>query len=738
MSFFDELKRRNVFKVGVAYLVSAWLLIQVVDILLDNIGAPAWVLQTLFVVLGVGFFITLFFAWAFEMTPDGVKREKDVDRSQSITPQTGKKLNNTILVLMALAIAYLLFDKFSTPAPAPVQDPGTSETVAEETPAPAAEPVPERQSIAVLPFENRSNREEDQFFTDGIHDDLLTTIARIGSMKVISRTSVMEYKGTTKKIPEIAKELGVANILEGGIQRSGNQVRINVQLIDAETDEHLWAEIYDRELTAENLFTIQSEISKSIAGALQTTLSPQEQQRINRRPTDNLLAYDAYLRGRQLNATRNAEKLVQAVEEFNRAVELDPEFALAWVGLADATNLAVIYGTQDLNASVEIRENAIEQALKINDQLGEAYTSLGSLYDDINRPQDAELAWQKAIELSPNYATAYHWYANFLLQYPLRTQESVELATRASELDPRSMIIGSMLGAAYGRQGLFSLSERQFKKVVELYPDFAQGYQALVQLYTFMTGQFDKAMLASRHASELNSGGVIELMLQAILYLEMGDLPAAENARRQIETISDQGWRLGWVDLMIAQARGNPQAAREAIQWLLPKVKSNTQFAQYTAMQSLVLGDVQNSRDIFVTVNPGWVDPEQWQSLINRYQWEACAFSWVLIHTGDEELGKQLLQQTTRFIDVDMSAVSEHVDGHSPEVCYLTAGDTGKALDSLETQLEHNHLFNWDVFHGMPMYEAIRFEPRYQAVMAERKRRITEQRQALEAMEVEL
>ena len=192
MSFIAELKRRNVFKVGVAYLVGAWLIIQVVDILLDNIGTPAWVLQTLFVVMGVGFFITLFFAWAFELTPEGVRREKEIDRDQSITPQTGKKLNNTILILMALAIGYLLFDKFSVQetgtGPVPQQASGQNTSPAKgETKATVT-----KQSIAVLPFDNRSNREEDQFFTDGIHDDLLTTIARIGSMKVISRTSAIE------------------------------------------------------------------------------------------------------------------------------------------------------------------------------------------------------------------------------------------------------------------------------------------------------------------------------------------------------------------------------------------------------------------------------------------------------------------------------------------------------------------------------------------------------------------
>ena len=383
MSFLNELKRRNVFRVGIAYLVGAWLLIQVADILLDNIGAPAWVLQTLFVILAVGFFVSAFVAWAFELTPDGVKREKDIDRDQSITPQTGKKLNNTILILMAVAIAYLLFDKVSAPArPASEslsqataeQSTGTKEKT---TPAPVEagqiEPAISKQSIAVLPFDNRSPDANDAYFTEGIHDDLLTNLARIGSLKVISRTSVSKYADTEKTIPEIAAELKVATIMEGAVQRAGNMVRINVQLIDAQTDEHLWAEIFDRELTTDNLFAIQTEISEAIAKALHTTLSPQEQQRISDRPTENLAAYSAYLRGRQLMTLRASASLDQAAEEFQRAVELDPEFALAWVSIAETAFLRVQYSALPPEEAQQQQQAAVEKALALNDQLGEAY-----------------------------------------------------------------------------------------------------------------------------------------------------------------------------------------------------------------------------------------------------------------------------------------------------------------------------------------------------------------------------
>ncbi len=267
-----------------------------------------------------------------------MKKDADVHSRKSIAQTTGRKLDGIILVVLALALGYFAFDKFVLD---PVEDEQIAQSARQEGLTAALSESLGDKSLAVLPFENRSNREEDQFFTDGIHDDLLTTIAKIGSMTVISRTSVMEYRGTIKKIPQIAQELGVANILEGGIQRSGNQVRINVQLIDAVTDEHLWAETYDRELTAENLFAVQSEITKKIADALQAELSTGEQLRIDARPTDNLQAYEAYMRGRQLMDTRIGANLKLAIEEFKKATEIDPMFALAWVGVSDSLDLSI-------------------------------------------------------------------------------------------------------------------------------------------------------------------------------------------------------------------------------------------------------------------------------------------------------------------------------------------------------------------------------------------------------------
>ncbi len=317
-SFFSELKRRNVVKVGAAYAVVGWILIEVGSVLIPTFGAPEWIFKFFALLVVLGFPLALIFAWAFEMTPEGLKREHEVDRSQSITAKTGRKLDFGIIGLLAVALSISIFLNLR-------DDSSTDEDY-----------VNGRLSIAVLPFTSRSTDPENALFADGIHDDLLTTLAKIGSLKVISRTSVMEYRDTTKNLKEIGKELGVANVMEGAVQKFGNSVRINVQLIDADTDEHLWAESYDRELTTRNLFAIQSEISEEIATALKATLTPDEQDRISAVRTENLEAYNLYLAGRSQLAQRGLDNLRIAREQFEQAIELDPQFADAYSGLADS------------------------------------------------------------------------------------------------------------------------------------------------------------------------------------------------------------------------------------------------------------------------------------------------------------------------------------------------------------------------------------------------------------------
>jgi TolB-like protein/Tfp pilus assembly protein PilF len=736
MSLFAELKRRNVFRVGIAYLVVSWLVLQVADVMIDNIGAPDWLFASILLVLGIGFPVVLVFAWAFELTPEGIKRESEVDRRESIAPQTGKKLNSAILALMALAIAYLLFDKFSGNRPDSVSTPAAEvakATQPETEPAPDSAPEIKRQSIAVLPFDNRSPREEDEYFAEGIHDDLLTTLSRIGSLKVISRTSVLRYKDTELPIPEIASELGVATVMEGAVQRSGNQVRINVQLIDAQTDEHLWAEIFDRELTAENLFAIQSEISEAIADALEATLSPEEERRVNARPTEDLAAYDAYLRGRQLIATRNSEKLEQAIEEFRTAVTLDPQFALAWVGLADSYNLLTGYGSFPAHESIPLQEEALDRALALDSNLGEIYASMSDVHLFYGRVQQAEAALKKAIELSPNYATAYQWYALHLGGYPTRADEQMELIRKAIELDPVSPIVQLNLGFAYSAIGDFATAEQHYLRLIELHPTFSRTYWALSHFEANRKGRLDESLRYAIEGRRNDPGGLLNLNREANVYAQLGDEEAARRVLSRMEELNAEHPLTINRTVSLAEQFGSQAALRETLNWALPKLEQLHALDFRAGQTALVLGDLDWARSLYLTANPEWSQPDNWDDLLAREFEEACIVSWLFDRTGDPGLGADLRRQAMRYHEEYLPAVTRHADAHRPELCYLAQGNPEQALDSLEMQFEHGHLQYWALRHQLPLYDPLRDDPRYVDLKRRFETLIEEQRARVQA-----
>ena len=372
---FEELKRRNVFRVATVYIIVAWLIAQVASLAGDSFGAPGWVMKMFIVFLALGFPIALIFAWAFELTPEGIKLEKDVDRSKSVTHGTGRRLDFMIIGILMIALAYSMIIRFGDEFGVG-QDAIIDLTV--DQGATGVPGVVDQKSVAVLPFANRSTNPENQFFVDGMHDDILTQLAKIGSLKVISRTSVMEYRDTIKNMRTIGTELGVATLVEGGIQRSGNSVRINVQLIDAITDEHLWAEMYSRQLTADNLFAIQEEISVAIAHALHATLSPKERTRIASRPTDNTEAYDLYLRAIPTVAY-SRDGILERIDLLERAVEADPQFARAMVELGG--NYTDMYWFFAKDVAWRNKAGAmLERAKSIDADLPELQHFLGDYY----------------------------------------------------------------------------------------------------------------------------------------------------------------------------------------------------------------------------------------------------------------------------------------------------------------------------------------------------------------------
>ena len=719
MSFFEELKRRNVVRVGLAYAVGAWVLLQIFDVVGEILELPEWGGKLILVLLLIGFFLALFFAWAFELTPEGIKRESEVDRSQSITPQTGKKLNNTILVLMAVAIGYLLFDKFYLSQRLQAVGQEVTQQAASQPAAPTpppAEAAIDRRSIAVLPFDNRSRLEEDEFFVEGVHDDLLTNLARIGSLKVISRTSVGKYKDTEKSIPEIARELGVATVMEGAVQRSGNTVRINVQLIDAQTDEHLWAEIFDRELTADNLFAIQSEISGEIAKALKATLSPQEQQRLNERPTDNLAAYNAYLRGRQLMARRNSEDVDQAAKEFQRAVEQDPQFALAWVGVSETAVLQAQYSDLNLAEAHERQQMAAEKALALDDGLGEAYLGRAELLAFYQRDEEAEAAYRKALELSPGYATAYHWYGNFLAKFPHRLGETIELLQQALELDPLSSIIQTALSAQYQTMGRYEEAEQVLDRLAQLDPDFVNAYTQRAALAA-ARGHIDEQIRWLWKSAEADPGRLTFYIPLMWAYVDIGDIEPLEDIKSRMAAINDQHALLGVADLVSSVYAGNFGAALESGRWAYERMGAPPFFNTFFGYLNLAKRDYPAALDAFETAIPGFFDRARWPTTIAERPDDGCVVGWIMERADDAQMGAELVRRSLDYLEQDLPRYMRHTDRYWIDVCYLAVGQPDKALLAIEERLNDRHYDGWWWLRKLPVYEPLWGDPSFEAAM---------------------
>ena len=562
MSFFAELKRRNVFKVGIAYGIVAWLLIQVSDALVPALHLPEWFNSGVAFVLIIGFPIALIFAWAFEMTPEGIKKEKDVDRSQSITNVTSQKLNNMIIGVLVLALAYFAIDKFIL-TPQPGSEPFSQQTTSQTTgvnekraltPVEATPPPveAENQSIAVLPFVNMSSDPEQEYFSDGLSEELLNLLAKIPELHVAARTSSFSFKGQNLEIPEIAARLKVAHILEGSVRKSGNQIRITAQLIQADNGYQLLSETYDRQL--DNIFQIQDEIASAVVEALKITLLG-EAPKIKETDPE---AYQLYMEGQYINRQNSKSAYPRAITLLNKVLEIDPNYVPAWTELA--TSYIGYAGFEDFSyeEGFALADNAITRALEIDPDYAPAYSARGSSimyyrfkfkagYEDL----------QHALRLDPGSALVLSS-NGFGARVLGRLNESINLFGKALELDPLMAGTHSFQGWSFIYAGRQDEAESAFRTALTLTPGYSGGHYRLGRVL-IRKGDFAEALAEMRketHAVYRSTG-------LAMAHHALGNREASQLALNDIiENDANSG------AFQIAEVYGFRNEPDKAFEWL--------------------------------------------------------------------------------------------------------------------------------------------------------------------------
>lgn len=715
-SFVQELKRRNVFRVAIIYIVVSWLLMQIGDVMFPALRLPEWTTTLLVAFLILGLPVALIFAWAFELTPDGVVRTAEVPEGQSITSDTGQKINYLIIGLLVAAVGFLLVKDFLR-TDAPVQ---RSIVVAD-------------QSIAVLPFKNQSASEENaEFFAGGLHDELLTLLSRLGDMKVISRTSV-ERLDPNLGINEIGALLGVATVLEGQVQRAGDRLRINVQLIDTTEEGHLWANTYDSELTAENVFEVQSDIARTIARALQAELSPDDEQKLSDVPTTNTKALENYLLAMQLAKRQTYEAMRQAVAYLEDSVRLDPSFAEAWVGLAYVRSELFGTGAIGMDEYLDGAGPAIRTALALEPGNGEAHAVHARIQAAAGDTAAAEASLREALRLSPRSGLVHEGYGAFLSLND-RLAEAREILKAGLELDPLSPYIMFQLGRVEMKLGDPDANIEMANRMRELDPLNIQGYVVMLQA-NLWRGRFDEAWPWYVKSIEIGPGDY-ETWAHAAVFLN--DLGAEELADRYMARAESFG-------------AGEPVVVKCRIQILSARGQLDEALELATSNMSDGFGNRWGSHEVLLrTIGTAAVQDGSFDDVIEIYQRMhpklftsvpeispgniaiAANLAWLLRQAGQSDRATEINNAALTWY---RSTQPEGVHGYALGIVDVRllalAGQADLALGTLREALDSGWRMSWQWGLSNPALDGLRSTPEFQQIVADIENDMAEQRETI-------
>ena len=580
---------------------------------------------------------------------------------------------------------------------------------------PRIDTAADRPAIAVLPFQSMGPDDSRSYFADGVSEEIINSLARQQGLKVIARTSSFAFRGQNAKVAEIAEQLDVSHVLEGSVRNDADALRINVQLVDADTGVYIWTEQFDRKLSATSVFAIQSEIATAVVRSLQTELSPEEQRRLIRVPTENMAALDPYFEARQLMESRRAEELDRASDLLRLAIDQDPDFALAYVALADTLRLQSNYGSLPWSVADQQGMAAIESALEIDDRLGEAYASLGNLLGPRGDYPGAEKAFLRGIELSPSYAPLYQWYGQFLWVFVARPQEGVSYSRIAVALDPRSAIINRDYGTALIAAARYEDALEQYETVIGIDPEFAPVYQNLGDLYAAAFGRIADAIPLierTRAMTPSSPGTVISL---AGKFADLGDYEKAA-------ALLDEAHRIAPGDPGVAAAKvglyavtGDSETALENAEIVLAAWPWHVPTLRYLRDRELATRDVDAAIEPYrfsfsdlLGEESGVVGPSNYIAAID--------LAYLLKLDGRHERAEQLLSETRPFID----RLSRSMWFETPLAdvrIEAVLGNKREALSLLEARVAEGwrHAWRFELEHDRALAE-LRELPQYKVI----------------------
>jgi TolB-like protein len=674
MSLFKELQRRNVFKVAAAYLLVGWLLMQISDVMVPTLHLPDWVQTATAYFLIIGFLPAIIFAWAFEMTPEGIRRDSDVARPEPETHQGGQTLNYVIIGALVVVIGILLADRFWTRAPDPVPAPAQQIDIKEA-----------EKSVAVLPFTNLSTDAENAFFAAGVHEDILTHLSRVSKLRVNSRTSVMKYAGTQLNMKDVARELGARYILEGSVRRSANRVRVTAQLIDAENDIHLWAENFDRDLT--DIFEIQTAVAQEIANALQTELTPEVEKLISSNQTDSIEAYDLFLKARLIMQDTDFEGFLDdtGVRLLEQAVKADPDYAQAWALLAVAHGEFYWFRVDpDPSRLIHMKE-AVDRAFQLQPDLPEARLALATYY----------------------YRGSY--------DYP----KALEQLERVRSVLPNDPLVHYNLGLTQRRLGLYDQSIESFLRATQIDPaDQASWAEA-----SLTASSSNRHEVALRIAKEIslrfpNSPRMLAERATTRLLL-LGDLDGARAILGLLPSVDHYYFWLARYS--VAFWDRNYQSAADAVlaENSFDTISPGAGFAE--AARTLSLGGFADQASKLTEKAIQALSSEVEKPHARNYAWPHALYAVALVMNGEAGPALQSCERALGILNLENDKVhGAEMEKYCAWVRGMT-GDTDGAIDTLEQLLDLGWNMNYWYLSLGPEWDFLRDNSRFQELLAREK-----------------